>query len=107
MDTATPQADRPQAVTVTLDFPFARGDSSISEVQVRRPKSGALRGLNVADLVQMNVTAVTTLLTRITTPQLTAQEVSDLDPADFTQLGMEVQDFLLPKAAKQAAFPQA
>lgn len=99
--------NKPGSVTVALDYPFARGDQTISSVAVRRPRAGELRGLNIADLVQMNVTATTTLLPRITVPALTQQEVADLDPSDFTQLGMEVQDFLLPKAAKQAASPQA
>lgn len=99
--------NKPTTATVKLDFPFTRGDQTIDTVQVRRPKAGELRGLNIADLVQMNVSSTTTLLPRITTPRLTPQEVADLDPADFTQLGMEVQDFLLPKAAKQAASPEA
>ena len=98
---------KPTNVTVNLDFPFVRGDETIDKVAVRRPRAGELRGLNIADLVQMNVTATTTLLPRITSPRLTAQEVADLDPADFTQLGMEVMDFLLPKAAKQEASQQA
>lgn len=93
--------------TVTLDFPFQRGDQTIDKVQVRRPRSGELRGLNITDLVQMNVAATTTLLPRITMPPLTQQEVSDLDPADFTQFGMEIMDFLLTKAAKGEASPQA
>jgi len=103
-DTATTKTTN---ITVNLDFPFARGDQTIDKVQVRRPKAGELRGLNIADLVQMNVMATTTLLPRITSPRLTAQEVADLDPADFTQFGMEVMDFLLPKATKQAASPEA
>lgn len=103
-DTDTTKATN---ITVNLDFPFARGDQTIDKVQVRRPKAGELRGLNIADLVQMNVMATTTLLPRITSPRLTAQEVADLDPADFTQFGMEVMDFLLPKATKQAASPEA
>jgi hypothetical protein len=66
-----------------------------------------MRGLNVADLVQMNVDAVAKLLPRVTLPPLTKGEIDQLAPSDFTQLGMEVQDFLVPKHAKQAAFPEA
>ncbi|MES2421471.1 MAG: phage tail assembly protein [Pseudomonadota bacterium] len=99
--------NKPTFVTVTLDFPFKRGDKTIETVQVRRPKSGELRGLNIADLVQMNVNATTTLLPRITAPSLTLQEAADLDPADFTQFGMEVMDFLLPKATKGSDSPAA
>ncbi len=90
-----------ELATVKLDFPFARGDQQIDKVQVRRPRSGELRGLNIADLVQMNVAATAKLLPRITMPPLTDTEINNLDPADLTQFGMEIQDFLLPKAAKE------
>ncbi len=103
----TDETNKPTLAVVELDFPFTRGEETIDKITVRRPRAGELRGLNIADLVQMNVTATTMLLPRITSPALTAQEVSSLDPADFTQLGMEVMDFLLPKAAKQAASQQA
>ncbi|TCP99869.1 tail assembly chaperone E/41/14-like protein [Sphingomonas sp. PP-F2F-A104-K0414] len=92
---------RPELATVNLDFPFTRGDQTIDKVQVRRPRSGELRGLNIADLVQMNVAATAKLLPRITMPPLTDTEINNLDPADLTQFGMEIQDFLLPKAAKE------
>ena len=52
----------PEHTTVKLDFPFARGDQTIDSVKVRRPRSGELRGLNIADLVQMNVAATAKLL---------------------------------------------
>ena len=94
-----------ELATVNLDFPFARGDQQIEKVQVRRPRSGELRGLNIADLVQMNVAATAKLLPRITVPPLTETEINNLDPADLTQFGMEVQDFLLPKAAKEQGSP--
>jgi len=91
----------PEHTTVKLDFPFTRGEVTIDSVKVRRPRSGELRGLNIADLVQMNVAATAKLLPRITMPPLTDAEVNNLDPADLTQFGMEVQDFLLPRAAKE------
>ncbi len=94
-----------ELATVNLDFPFARGDQQIGKVQVRRPRSGELRGLNIADLVQMNVAATAKLLPRITVPPLTETEINNLDPADLTQFGMEIQDFLLPKAAKEQGSP--
>ncbi|TCP95633.1 tail assembly chaperone E/41/14-like protein [Sphingomonas sp. PP-F2F-A104-K0414] len=94
-----------ELATVNLDFPFTRGDQTIDSVKVRRPRSGELRGLNIADLVQMNVAATAKLLPRITVPPLTETEINNLDPADLTQFGMEIQDFLLPKAAKEQGSP--
>jgi len=94
-----------ELATVNLDFPFTRGDQQIASVKVRRPRTGELRGLNIADLVQMNVAATAKLLPRITMPPLTDTEINNLDPADLTQFGMEIQDFLLPKAAKEQGSP--
>ncbi len=93
--------------TVTLDEPITRGEITITEIKVRRPSAGELRGLNIADLVQMNVDATIKLLPRITVPMLTVDDVRGLAPSDFTQLGMEVQDFLVPSAKRPESFPEA
>lgn len=86
--------------TITLDQPIKRGDAEITTVELRRPASGELRGLNLTDLLQMDVAALQRVLPRITTPTLTEQEIAALDPADLLQLGSTVAGFLLPKAAK-------
>lgn len=90
---------------VTLDVPIVRGETTITEVQVRRPDGGSFRGLNLVQVSQLDYSQLETLLPRITTPMLTKQEIARLDPADLMQLGGEVMDFLLPKAAKAAASP--
>lgn len=83
--------------TVTLDTPIKRGETTITEINVRKPQSGELRGLNLNDILQMDVNALTKLLPRITSPALTEAEASALDPADLVQLGHEVGSFLVPK----------
>lgn len=83
--------------TVTLDQVIQRGDTTITEVQLRKPKAGEMRGLNMTDVVQMDVNALTKLLPRITTPMLTEVEIGNMDPADLMQLGSEVSAFLVPK----------
>lgn len=91
---------------VFLDYPFERAGQTIAFVDVRRPKSGELRHLNLNALINSGYNELETVLPRITTPRLTKEDVANLDPADLTQLAGEVMDFLLPKAAKQA-FPQS
>ncbi|HET9511808.1 MAG TPA: phage tail assembly protein [Sphingomonas sp.] len=91
--------------TVTLDVPLQIGADTITAVQVRKPASGELRGLTMMALSQLDYAALETLLPRITIPVLTKADIANLDPADFMQLGGEVMDFLLPKAAKEAASP--
>lgn len=83
--------------TVTLDTPIQRGETTITEVQLRKPKAGEMRGLNMADVLQMDVNALTKLLPRITTPILSEIEIGNMDPADLVQLGSEVSGFLMTK----------
>lgn len=98
-------AELPRAVTETveLDSPITRGSKTVTEIQVRKPKSGALRGVSLADVLNMDVQALTKVLPRITEPALTEPELRDLDPADMVQLGNVVANFLLPKRMKADA----
>lgn len=89
--------------TITLDEPLTRGDQSITAITVRKPDSGALRGLSLVDVLRMDVDALRKLLPRITDPTLTEADVAKLDPADLMQLASKVTGFLLTKAAKQEA----
>ncbi len=83
--------------TITLEQPIKRGDSEITSVELRKPMSGELRGVNLTDLLQMDVTAMHKVLPRITSPSLTEHEVSSLDPADLMSMSSKVAYFLLPK----------
>lgn len=85
---------------ITLDEPIKRGDTAITELTLRKPGAGELRGVTLTDLLQMDVGALIKVLPRVTVPAITEQEASKLDPADLTQLGTEVATFLLTKSAK-------
>jgi hypothetical protein len=87
--------------TVTLDQPIQRGSQEITQVELRKPSAGELRGVSLFDLVRMDVAAAQSVLPRITIPPLTRHEIDALDPADLFQLSAEVASFLSPKAAKQ------
>ncbi|KPM96419.1 hypothetical protein AOR11_24270, partial [Vibrio alginolyticus] len=86
--------------TVELDTPLTRGKTTVTEIHVRKPKSGALRGVALADVLNMDVQALTRVLPRITEPALSEAELRDMDPADLVQLGNVVANFLLPKRMK-------
>ncbi len=83
---------------ITLETPITRGDSEIKEVTLRKPGSGELRGINLTDLLQMNVNALHKVLPRISSPSLTEADVAKLDPADLTDMASEVAGFLLKKS---------
>lgn len=95
---------KPTTTDIPLEQPIKRGEQTISTIQVRKPGSGELRGCSLVDLMRMDVTALHVVLPRITTPTLTQHDVSKLDPADLTQLGTAVTNFLLPKSAKEESF---
>lgn len=95
-----------EPATVTLDQPIVRGEHTITQVRLRRPLAGELRGLNNAALIsQMDYGALETLLPRITEPTLTKADVAQLDPADLAALGAEVILFFVPKAQKTELSP--
>lgn len=85
--------------TIQLDTPITLpGDKIITEVQVRKPSTSALRGLALSDLLRLQTDAIQTILPRVTEPLLNKQVVQNIDPADLVQLGTAVSSFLLPKA---------
>lgn len=89
--------------TVTLDTPIRRGTTSIGSITLRKPNSGELRGVSLAELLQMDVNSLVKVVPRISTPTLTAVEVTSMDPADLFALGTKVSGFLLQKSMKTDA----
>lgn len=98
-DTDTTAAT-PTLATVTLDKPIVRGEQTITSVQLRRPKAGELRGINLAALIrEMDYGALEVLLPRVTLPTLTRADIANLDPADLTSLASEVILFFVSRTA--------
>jgi len=83
-----------------LDTPLTRGSQKITKVTLRKPKSGELRGVSLSDLVNLDVSALSRVLPRISSPTLTEQDVANIDPADLVMLGGIFVGFLMPKAVK-------
>ncbi|WP_342595486.1 phage tail assembly protein [Salinicola lusitanus] len=98
---AAPKSDN--ETVITLDYPIKRGSKSVSEITVRKPKAGTLRGVSLTDVLQMEVTALTKVLPRITEPSLSEAELRDIDPADLFQLGGAVTGFLLPRKFRETS----
>ncbi|WP_417761711.1 phage tail assembly protein [Shewanella sp.] len=93
--------------TVTLDNPIQRDGKTITEVSLRKPKAGELRGLNLNDILNMDVNSLTVLLPRISTPMITKDEARQLEPEDLLLLGGAVTNFLLPKQMREPTSAQA
>ena len=91
---------------VTLDTPIMRGEQTIESLQIRKPKSGELRGLSLVDLGQLKTDALIKILPRITVPPITEPEAANLDPADLLACGAEIGGFLLQKSQRTAVRDQ-
>jgi len=89
--------DRPKFVKVPLEEPITRGEDKITELTLRRPDSGSLRGLSLAELIKMDTGAVMKLLPRISSPALVDAEVEQLDPADLFACAVEVSSFFMTR----------
>jgi len=89
----------PASPTVTLDEPITRGEQTISEISLRKPNAGELRGVSLLELAQLDVSALHKVLPRITTPTLTEADISKLCLADLLALGAEIAGFFARKDA--------
>ncbi|WP_353981684.1 phage tail assembly protein [Salinicola endophyticus] len=91
---------QPTTATVALDTPVVRGEQTIAEIALRKPSAGELRGVNLADVLQMQTDALIKLIPRLSQPSLTDHEARQMDPADLVQCGSEIAGFLLSKRAR-------
>ncbi|MGU6345484.1 phage tail assembly protein [Salmonella enterica subsp. enterica serovar Newport] len=63
-------SDKLTEKTVKLDTPIMRGKAEITEIVLRKPQSGALRGTRLQAIMDMDVGAMMTVIPRISTPTL-------------------------------------
>lgn len=90
-------------MSVTLTTPIKRGSQEITAVSITDTikQAGSLRGLRLVDVLNFDYDAVSTLLTRVTSPALTSADIAALDTADFV-LFIEALTPFLTKAAPSA-----
>lgn len=86
---------------IELVEPIVRGDSQITSLILRKPKSGELRGLTLQDLLTTDIGTIMTLVPRISDPILTDAEARDLDPADLAEIGGVIRGFFLTRAERK------
>jgi len=92
-------AKRVKSDPITLEEPIVRGEQTIDALVLRRPDSGSLRGVKLADILQIDVTSITVVLPRICEPHISSVEAARLSPADLLAVGSELAAFFLPKGA--------
>lgn len=90
--------------TVTLEFPLKRGETEIKTITLHKPNAGALRGVSLREVMDMNTDAIVTVVPRISEPKITPQEMAtQIDASDLLQLGAALANFVLPPSAIAAA----
>lgn len=67
--------------------------NSIDKINIRKPKTGDLRGVKLTDLFQMDVSTLTILIPRLCTPTITAADINNMDLADILEIGTTVVSF--------------
>ena len=96
--------------TITLEFDVIAEDGNTllkagTDILIRKPLGGALRGANLGGLVRMDYDQIALVAPRVTTPALVPHIFAALDPADVTQIAGEIANFLLTTAQRAALFP--
>lgn len=89
---------------ITLQSPIKRGTGNepIARLTVTKPLAGALRGLKLTDILQMDVAAMMILLPRITSPAITPDEAAALDLTDLMALSGTVVGFFMSPQERAA-----
>ena len=71
-------AINPDVQTIPLETPLMMGSIEINALDIRKPNVPALQGVKIADLLNGDVTAICTVLPRISTPTLTKTQIKTL-----------------------------
>lgn len=89
--------------TITLETPIQRGETKITEIKLRKPAAGELRGISMRSIIDLSVDSVLLLLPRISDPTLTDVECGRMDPVDIMQAAGVIASFFVPKQALEEA----
>ena len=82
--------------TVKFKEPVQVGGKEVSEIKVRTPTAGELRGCQMTMLLQMDVGQMFKVLPRVTTPAVTEADVEKMPPWALMALSTAVISFLNP-----------
>lgn len=88
---------------VTLTKPIKRGEKDVTDITLHKPNTGALRGVSLRELLDMNTDAIVVVVPRISDPKITPQEMQTMEPCDLLKMGATLAGFLLPPELKAVA----
>lgn len=82
-----------QTKKVVLTEPVQRGDIAITEVTLRSPRAGDMRGMKLTDVLHMEQMTMVRLISRISDPGIAPDELSNVSGSDFVKLCTAVVGF--------------
>jgi hypothetical protein len=100
MTEACAPAAAPKMESLRLTTAIQRGEQSITELALRKPKAGELRGLSMQELMNARISAVLDILPRITTPPITQQEADNMEVEDVANASGIIIGFFMTALQK-------
>jgi hypothetical protein len=102
---ADAQAEMPERKTVietiTLEEPICRDGGKVTELRLRKPRGGDLRGMKVGELMNGDVNTIIAVLPRISDPFITEAEAADLSAEDMAEIAGTLRGFFMTAAQKE------
>lgn len=99
----------PDVQIIDLDEHIKIGQTTYTQIEVRKPSVPALRKIRIADVLNGDVNSICTILPLCTTPTISQTMLNSgvVEPADIIQLGAAVIYFLQPKSVRaELSLPQ-
>lgn len=81
--------------SVPLPVPLKVGDQTLFSLDLRRPTAGELRGIKLQSIIDMDVTTITVVAARVSSPPIPEACMSAMDPANLLPLATAIADFFL------------
>ena len=100
MTEASAPAAAPKMESLRLTTAIQRGEQSITQLALRKPKAGELRGLSMQELMNARISAVLDILPRITTPPITQQEADNMEVEDVANASGIIIGFFMTALQK-------
>jgi hypothetical protein len=95
------QAKKSKFATINLNEPIVRGATKIESFTLRKPIGGELRGCNLQNLVQCDVTEILRVIPRVSNPPLTQFEADGLEADDLAECAGALKGFFMTSAERQ------
>jgi hypothetical protein len=79
---------------VKLKSGLQSGKTTITELTIRKPLTGDLRGVKLVDFIELDIDSLAKVLPRIATPAIAEHEVFNLDLIDLSEITKVIASFL-------------